>query len=337
MPSQVDYISQVPNQNYQPLVSAVVPVYNNQETIAETLASIFSQDYKNIEVIVVNDGSTDDTAAVLDRYKDVAKVIHQNNAGSAVARTKGIKNASGKYVAFLDADDLWVPWKISTQVAYLEKNRDIGMVFNSWIELHNSSDQLPESPPDSRLLEEIDEDNSGWLYTRLLMECIIHTSSVVLLKTLCDEVGGFDDNLRRGQDYDYWLRISQLTKITKLKSVLSAYRIHPTSITQKAPDKNFEAILLNKAIKRFGLYDKDGAEISKCMMRERIANSWKSFCWQVYQAGQYSKCFFSALKIIKYRPFWYMGWGYLLASITKMLLTGFKAQAKPTLPQHQAD
>lgn len=337
MPNQVNFTNQAPDQNHQPLVSVVVPVYNNQETITETLASIFSQDYKNIEVIVVNDGSTDDTAAVLDRYKDVAKIIHQTNAGSAVARTQGIKNASGKYIAFLDADDLWVPWKISTQVGYLEKNQDIGMVFNSWIELHNSSDQLPKCPPDSRLLEEIDEDKSGWLYTRLLMECIIHTSSVVLLKTLCDQAGGFDDNLRRGQDYDYWLRISQLTKITKLKSVLSAYRIHPTSITQKAPDKNFEAILLNKAIKRFGLRDKDGTEISRRIIRERMANSWKSFCWQVYQAGQYSKCFYSALKIIKYRPFWYLGWKYLLASLAKILLTGSNTQTKPVPPPHPAD
>lgn len=337
MSNQENYINPDLDMEYQPLVSVVIPVYNNEETIEDTLKSILSQDYKNIEVIIVNDGSTDGTNDVLDQYRDIVKIINQTNAGSAVARTQGIKNAAGKYIAFIDADDLWVPWKISTQVRYLEQHTDIGMVFNSWIELHDQSDDLPQTPPDSITLNTIEEENSGWLYTRLLMECVVHTSSVVLLKKICDEIGEFDANLRRGQDYDYWLRVSQVTKIIKLKSILSAYRIHSNNITKQVPQKNFEAIILNNAIQKFGLSDQDGREISRYVMRERLGNSWKNFCWQAYYAGQYSKSFYSGIKIVKYKPFWYIGWAYLFASLTRIVLNGFTKKVKPVSPAHPVD
>lgn len=319
----------------QPLVSVVVPVYNNQDTITNTLDSIFSQDYKNIEVILVNDGSTDDTSAILERYKDIAKIINQTNSGSAVARTQGIKNATGKYIAFIDADDLWVPWKISTQVRYLEQHQDIGMVFNSWIELHSESNELPKTPPPPEFCDAIEEENSGWIYTRLLMECIVHTSSVVILKSICDQVGDFDTTLRRGQDYDYWIRVSQLTKINKLKSVLSAYRIHSSSITNTAPVKNYEAILLTNAIQKFGYSDKDGGKISKNIISGRMANSWKNFCWQAYHAGQHWKSAYSGIQMIKYRPLWHLGWAYLFLSLAKIIFQ-MLIKAKPTLPPHPA-
>ncbi|MDD2725082.1 MAG: glycosyltransferase [Methylovulum sp.] len=308
----------------QPLVSVVVPVYNDESTINDTLTSIFSQDYKNLEVIVINDGSTDGTAAILDQYldqyKDRIKIIDQSNAGSAVARNQGIKTAQGKYIAFIDADDLWVPWKISTQVGYLEQHQDIGMVYNTWIELHDSADGLPKTPPNATELDAIAEEKSGWLYTRLLMECIVHTSSVLIVKKICDEAGGFDPNLRRGQDYDYWLRASQATQIMKLKSVLSAYRIHSSSITKTAPQKNFEAMLLSKAVQKFGLRDKDGTAIGNPVMNKRLADSWESFCWQTFDAGQYAKSFSSAIEILKYRPLYYKGWLYLIASLAKMIV-----------------
>lgn len=324
MPDQENPINPSLDAGHQPLVSVVIPVYNGKETIEDTLASIFSQDYKNIEIIIVNDGSTDGTCAVLDQYKDTVKIINQANAGSAVARSQGIKNATGKYIAFIDADDVWVPWKVSTQVRYLEQHKDIGMVFNAWIELHDEEDELPQNPPAITELDSIDEEESGWLYTRLLMDCIVHTSSVMILKEICDKIGDFDTRLRRGQDYDYWLRVSQISKITKLKSVLSAYRMHSNNITKTVPAINYEAMILTNAVNKFGLSDKDGRKISRRTMRERLANSWKNFCWQTYRAGQYSKSLSSGIKIVKYRPFWYLGWGYILASLAKISLNAFR-------------
>lgn len=309
------------NAEYQPLVSVVIPVYNNENTIIETLSSIFCQDYKNIEVIIVDDGSTDKTPYILEQYKGAAKIIHQSNAGSAVARSQGIINSKGKYIAFIDADDLWVPWKISAQVKFLERHQDTGMVYNAWIEIQGPSEGLPFTVPSQiDQLQEIEEEGSGWLYTKLLMECIIHTSSVLISKEVCDDVGPFDTGLRRGQDYDYWLKVSQRTKIAKLKSVLSAYRIHANSITKKPPDKNYEAILLTNAIEKFGYGDNKGNKISKDVIAKRLANSWESFCWQAKQAAQYRKCFYSAINIIKYRPFGYLGWWYLLTSLAKVMV-----------------
>lgn len=313
-------INKLVTYGHQPLVSVIVPVYNSEKTIIETLTSIFSQDYGNIEIIVINDGSTDRTKEILEQHKDKLKIIDQTNSGAAVARTRGIKQAQGKYIAFIDADDLWVPWKIRTQVGYIEQHQEIGMVFNKWILLNDASDTLPTAPQDSIALNCIEEENSGWLYTRLLMECVVHTSSVLIAKRICDEVGEFDPSLRLGEDYDYWLRVSQVTQIMKLKSVLSAYRIHADNITKKIPEINFEAILLSKSIQNFGLHNQNGTTISHQVMNQRLAESWGSFCWQTYHAGQYKKSFSSALNILKLRPFLYKGWLYLIASLAKIIV-----------------
>lgn len=306
-----------------PLVSVVIPVFNNEDTINETLDSVVNQDYINLEIIVVNDGSTDNTEELLNSYKQI-RIINQENSGSAVARSKGIHAASGKYIAFIDADDLWVPWKISTQVECLENNPDAGMAFNSWLEIHNENDMLPRYQPCQEELLEVDNGLSGWLYAKLLMDCVIHTSSVIILKSICEKVGDFNLKLRRGQDYDYWIRVSQVTKIIKLKSVLSAYRIHESSITYTLPKENYEAIILINAFNKYGLTDQAGNKISKKLLWQRLTNSWKDYCWVYYNANVYNKSFYASLKIIKYSPFGYIGWGYLFSSIFRITMKKLK-------------
>lgn len=301
-----------------PLVSVIIPVFNNANTLDDALSSVFAQDYDNLEVIVINDGSSDNSKDVLSKFSDTIRLIEQTNSGSAVARTRGIKEAKGKYIAFIDADDMWTQWKISSQVKYLEKHKDIGMVFNAWLEIHGENDRLPIFSSESDL-SAVDETVSGWIYTKLLLECIVHTSSVLMLKRLCDEIGDFDANLKCGQDYDYWIRASQITKITKLRSILSGYRIHPDSITNKMSEKNYEAAVLSKAISNYGLCDAAGNSISNGIMRNRLANCWKDFCWKAYHSKTYSLSLQASIKMIHYRPFWYLGWAYLLATILRMM------------------
>jgi glycosyltransferase involved in cell wall biosynthesis len=110
-------------------VSVVIPSYNSAHHISETLESVFSQSYRPHEIIVVDDGSTDDTRAVLEKYSDRIIYVYQKNAGEPAARNTGIRRASGEFIAFLDADDLWLPNKLTLQMDYFEKHPEVDLVY----------------------------------------------------------------------------------------------------------------------------------------------------------------------------------------------------------------
>ena len=113
-----------------PEISVIVPTYNYAHFIGDCLDSIFAQTYKDFEVIVIDDGSTDDTARVLEKYKGEIRYIYQENKGLPAARNTGIKAAQGEYLAFLDSDDLWLPEKLGEQVLFLRNEADMGIIFS---------------------------------------------------------------------------------------------------------------------------------------------------------------------------------------------------------------
>jgi glycosyltransferase involved in cell wall biosynthesis len=133
-----------------PLVSCIVPVFNGERFVAETVESMLAQSYRPIEVIVVNDGSTDGTAAVLERFAERIRVVYQENAGQAAARNHGLQEASGEFIAFLDADDLWLPEKLERQMAHLAAHPDAAlctsMMVNFWeAELAEEAEQMRDT------------------------------------------------------------------------------------------------------------------------------------------------------------------------------------------------
>ncbi len=119
------------------VVSCIGPVFNGERFVAETIESIFAQTYRSIEVLVVNDGSTDGTAKVPEGFGELIRMIHQGNAGQAAARNHGLKAAKGDFIAFQDADDLWLPDKLEIQMKYLEAHPDAGLctclMENFWV------------------------------------------------------------------------------------------------------------------------------------------------------------------------------------------------------------
>src|SRR5437867_2556724 len=112
-----------------PCVSVVIPVYNGERYLADAIQSVLDQTYENFEVIVVDDGSTDESAAVAKRFGEAIRYVHQANGGVSKARNTGIAEARGVYLAFLDQDDLWLPDKLSVQVAYLDSHPEVGAVY----------------------------------------------------------------------------------------------------------------------------------------------------------------------------------------------------------------
>lgn len=268
------------------LVSVIVPVFNGARYLAESLDSAFAQDYPQIEVIVVDDGSTDETPEILARYRHRARVIRQPNQGAAVARNVALQAARGEYLAFLDADDRWLPHKLRTQVTYLQRHPQLDLVYSAWVVV-NGADQrqteIVESVPEHE--PSIDPDRSGWIYNALLLDCIVHTTTVVMRRRLLKTVGMFDPELRRGQDYDFWLRASRVTQFHKLSTPLSIYRLHEANSTRVPVPINYAGEILQRALQRWGRTGPDGTVSDARAVRARLAKSWSEFGYEHARAG----------------------------------------------------
>jgi glycosyltransferase involved in cell wall biosynthesis len=204
-----------------PLVSVIIPAYNAAEFMGETLDSIFAQTFTNHEVIVINDGSPDtaELEQVLQRYSSSVRYIKQENQGAAAARNAGLRAARGEFVAFLDADDRWLPAFLERQMALL-KNNGADLVFADAL-------LFGDSPLDGRTFMQIDPPRGEVTAENLLsVKVTILTSTVLARKAPILDAGLFDVALRRGQDFDLWLRLAKAgARFAYTREVLAHYRI----------------------------------------------------------------------------------------------------------------
>lgn len=258
-----------------PLVSVVIPAHNSRDFIAETLDSVLAQDYPAIEVIVVDDGSSDDTCEITARYAPRVSLLRQSHQGAAAARNRGIAASSGAYVAFIDADDVWWPRKLSTQVAAL-RGSGHGLAYGRFIRWRADTDG--RYPPAAELFAgAVGAERSegpfitGFPYVELLQRCIVWTSTVLVERAALERAGLFDPSLQKGQDYDLWLRLSQQVSMLAQETPMALYRIHGNSISHKAYAKNYEYDILQRTVARFGLEGPDGRCQSPRVIEDRFA------------------------------------------------------------------
>ena len=181
------------------MVSVIIPTYNRGWILAEAIDSVLAQDFKDFELIVVDDGSTDTTREILDTCGQDIIVLRQTNKGVSAARNRGIAEAGGQLVAFLDSDDLWLPRKLSRQVDFFRLNP--AAVINQTEEIwHRNGVRVN---PKNRHRKP-----SGMIFERSLGLCLVSPSAVMIKKNLFNAVGVFDESLPACEDYDLWLRIS---------------------------------------------------------------------------------------------------------------------------------
>jgi len=199
-----------------PLVSVVIPVFNGERFLAETLDSVFAQDYPSFEVIVVDDGSVDGTADVARSFEGV-RYIHQDNQGQAVARNTGINAARGELLAFLDADDLWTPNKLSVQVGYLLDHPEIGFTLaRQRIFLEPGAERPPWLRDDL-----IEEDHVGFF-----------PSTLVSRKSVFETIGVYDPSYRIGESADWFARARDAgIRRAIVQEVLLHKRVHGVNLT----------------------------------------------------------------------------------------------------------
>lgn len=272
-----------------PLISVVIPCYNAERWIAATLRSVLNQDWKNLEVIVVDDGSADASATSVEREFPQVKLLRQKNLGVAAARNHGIKNATGEWIAFVDADDIWLPGKLKAQWAALRDHPESRLSYTAW-QVWHSTEPVPTPEYLSELVAAGSDTSrwagaNGWVYPELLLSCAVWTSTVLADKTLFEEIGMFDEQLRIGEDYDLWLRMSQVTPIIRVSKPLALYRAHPASVTRSALPKNYQAMVIERALQRWGYASRDGRMASKTQVDQALACSWRNFAASQFMAG----------------------------------------------------
>ena len=248
----------------QPLVSVIIPCYNNASLVTASVNSVLQQDYPNIEVIVVDDGSTDNSVEVLEQFGNRINLLQQVNQGPAAARNTGLQAAKGRYIAFNDSDDFWLPGKLSAQISFLEQHPEFGLCFSRWAvwDKNVSFDDMVQKYDQPTATNDIDENLTGWLYIPLLKESVIHTITAVIRREVLDDIGHFDTAYRIGEDYDLWIRISRKYQMAKLNRVFALYRDNPDSITKGVQRKNFSAMVLQSAIDKFGYTCPSGKSIT---------------------------------------------------------------------------
>ena len=214
----------------QPLVSVVMPVYNSQSFLREAINSILNQTYSNIELIVINDGSTDSSKEIILSYTDprVRYIENNPNKGIVKSRNIGVEHATGKYIATLDSDDIALPDRIKTQVDFLEKNPDYGMCGVYHQEINN----------DGKLLKKIIyPSNDKDARTFLTIGNCFCASAIMVRGHLAKELK-YREGYDIVEDYELWYRISKIAKITNLPIYATYYRVHGNNITITKKNQN---------------------------------------------------------------------------------------------------
>lgn len=215
-----------------PKVSVIIPIYNAQATVSEALDSVLAQTYTDYEMIVVNDGSTDNSEGIIRRYLTAGMgditCVTQRNKGAAAARNAGIRIARGELIAFLDADDLWDKDKLKTSVETLDAHPGVMLAFSD-MRHHVDGEAVHASYLHERGYRHV---ASGQIYDNLLKENFIFTPTVVMRKSIFAKAGYFDESLKIAEDYDLWLRITKDSEVLFIDRPLVTRRRTGSNITQ---------------------------------------------------------------------------------------------------------
>ncbi len=201
-----------------PLVSIIIPSYNMAKLVLRAVESVLNQTYQNLEIIVVDDGSTDNTKQLLEPYFNKIKYVYKANGGVCSARNAGLRQASGAFIALLDSDDTYMPDKVEKSLKFLQDNPDFGFVHTDTY-LVDSQDREIEryQHPKSRY--------TGWISRQLLKGNFIANPTNFFRRECYDSCGGYEESLFPPGDWDLWLRISKKFKVGYIDEPLSRYSI----------------------------------------------------------------------------------------------------------------
>jgi len=251
-------------------ISVIIPAYNCAKTIKETIESVLTQSFTDFELIVINDGSTDSTLDIVSKIKDCRiKIFSYKNAGGNVSRNRGINHAVGEFISFLDADDIWTPDKLATQLQALEENPTTKVAY-SWTDYIDENGKFVHSGTHISL--------NGNVYEHLLVKNFLENGSNPLIcKDALLAVGGFDESLLAGQDWDMWLRLAWEFNFIAVPEVQILYRISANSLSSNLARQEKACLqVLNKAYST-------SPESIQHLKAYSFANLYKYLTWKALQ------------------------------------------------------
>ena len=209
------------------LISVIIPTYNRAAVLIPAIQSVLNQTYPNIEVIIIDDGSTDETEQLLSPYIKNHSIHYYKftNNGVAAARNKGVSLSSGKWIAFLDSDDEWLENKLEEQIIFLHGSPHIHIVYTDEVWIKNGLFTNKKKNQQKK---------GGWIFSECLEQCFIAPSSVLLSRKLFDEMKGFDESFIVCEDYDLWLKISLEYEIGFInKALIKKYGGHKDQLSTR--------------------------------------------------------------------------------------------------------
>lgn len=273
----------------KPLVSVIIPNYNYGRYLKETIDSVLAQTYPNVEIVVADDGSTDNSVEVLESYGNCIKWFKQQNQGVSNARNRAIKESTGEFLAFLDSDDLWLPQKIEKQIQ-LFADKEVGLTHCGFVDFDNKGN----------LLEEHLDGLSGWVATEMILyqrPVVLGGGSAAIVKREAfDKIGGFDQNVSPAEDWEFYYQVARHYKIGFVPEVLMKYREHGSNSHLNI--KRMERALLTAYGKIFSAYEDELKPLkSSCYSRIHMILAGSYF-----GAGQYADFFRHAIKSLTYSP-----------------------------------
>ncbi len=315
-----------------PLVSVVIPTYNSAQYIGETLESVLSQDYPRLEVIVVDDGSTDNTTEVVQTFvlKGVTYLYQANSGGPSGPRNRGIQEARGRYIALIDSDDIMLPGKIERAVALLSQEPHLGLVFTNFVKFDEVQGQYPgafldtyeyfRNIPKKQVGESQYVMRADSAYDGLISENYIGTSSVVMPKEVFSQIGMFDESLSGPEDFDLWLRVTSVYDIGFIDMIGHRYRIRADSIMARG-DLKLVPQLMRIMRKQLGESPPDAL---RKKFRKRLARQlWAlGYCHQTSEEMTLARMYYvRSLSEAHYWPSWK---GLLLTLLGARLVRALK-------------
>jgi glycosyltransferase involved in cell wall biosynthesis len=272
----------------------IIPVYNAEEHIAETIQSVFAQTYRDYEIIAVDDGSTDNTLKVLRRFEPQIKVLTKTNGGPASARNLAINSSTGEYIAFLDSDDIWIGDKLEEQVAFLDKNTEMGLLFGEAL-------MFVDEKGERKIRGKIGYTGDP-RFCQLLYGDFIPNSTVIIRRACIDKVGLLNENkeLIAAEDYEYWMRIAKFFQIAAIPRPLVYYRIREGNLMGDGRniDKGLNlAITVIKEVEKLfpRMWEECGTDRNLLFARLHIR---AGFAWK--QRGVWKECFLKFAKALSY-------------------------------------
>ncbi len=230
------------NKEHHPLVSIAMPVYNGERFITEAIASILNQTYKNIELLIIDDGSTDNSMALVGSFSDDRIRIFKNdkNCGVSYTRNRALDLAKGEYLAWMDCDDISLPNKIELQVAFMEQHADIGVCGTSYLRFYGNE----------VFYQDVQKQNHEEIRVNFVFKpaTIFMPTAFIRMNIVQEHHLRFDESLAMAEDYDYFQRFCQISKASNLTEVLFHYRDTPNSLTYIFEHKKHDRFLLKQKI-----------------------------------------------------------------------------------------